>query len=134
MKKIEYGFSLIELMVVVAIMGILASIAMPAYQSYTQDAKVTEAISNLSDCRVKAEQLYQDALTYAGVTCAPADAKNFTYAVVAAAATYKITATGQASANMSGFEFTIDQNNTKTSVYDGTVGATCWLNSKDGTC
>lgn len=58
MKKTQQGFTLIELMIVVAIIGILAAIAIPAYQDYTNRAKVTEAVSALSAATTSVAEYY----------------------------------------------------------------------------
>ena len=61
MKKVQQGFTLIELMIVVAIIGILAAVALPAYQDYTVKAKVSEGILALSSCRTSVAEVYQTA-------------------------------------------------------------------------
>src|SRR2546426_9927950 len=60
------GFTLIEVMIVVAIVGILAAIALPNYSYYVQRSKIIEATTSLSDARQRTEQLFLDTRTYAG--------------------------------------------------------------------
>lgn len=59
MKRVQQGFTLIELMIVVAIIGILAAVALPAYQDYTVKARVSEAILATSQCRTAVAEVYQ---------------------------------------------------------------------------
>jgi type IV pilus assembly protein PilA len=59
MKKIQQGFTLIELMIVVAIIGILAAIAIPAYQDYTVRSKVTEGLSLADSAKIAVAEGYQ---------------------------------------------------------------------------
>ena len=58
-KRLQQGFTLIELMIVVAIIGILAAVALPAYQDYTIRAKMSEVILALSACRTSITEVYQ---------------------------------------------------------------------------
>jgi len=66
MKKIQQGFTLIELMIVIAIIAILAAIALPAYQSYVVRAKLGEPILAASACRTAVTEAYQTAQTSTG--------------------------------------------------------------------
>lgn len=133
----QTGFTLIELMIVVAVIGILAAIAIPNYSQYVKRGKAAEATSNLATLRVKMEQYFQDNRTYIGGACAPTSgAQYFTYtcSVTPTATAYTLKATGITAQGMANFEFTLDQSNAKTSKFDGTDGATCWLTKKGGTC
>ena len=58
-RQVQQGFTLIELMIVVAIIGILAAVALPAYQDYTKRAKMSEVILAASACRTTVTEVYQ---------------------------------------------------------------------------
>ncbi|MEP6840262.1 MAG: pilin [Bradyrhizobium sp.] len=100
MSKMQKGFTLIELMIVVAIIGILAAIALPAYQDYTKRAKLSEAILAASACRTTITEIYQSAssLPVAGAWgCESSGASASKYvASVVTDAVGKVTVTSQA--------------------------------------
>jgi type IV pilus assembly protein PilE len=152
MSRKQEGFTLIEIMVVVAIVAILAAIAVPSYNDYVTRGKLVEATAGLSDARVRMEQYYQDNRAYTG-TCVIAPTapgvggiqlmalKYFTLSCAGSATAYTITATGQN--EMAGFAYTIDQDNGKTSTFAGTGASkgysapspnNCWALRKGGTC
>jgi type IV pilus assembly protein PilE len=136
LNKPHSGFTLIELMIVVAILGILASVALPAYREYVIRGKLPQATSGLSEMRTRAEQYFADNRTYVGFTCPlPAQASSFNFACSdLTATTYTITATGNG--DVSGFTYAVDQSNARTSSSShwGQSGITCWMLRKDGTC
>lgn len=139
------GFTLIEVMVVVAIVAILSTIAYPSYSDYVRRGRVQEAFGRLADYRVKLEQYYQDYRNYgttSGGACAngtgapawsnfaPADAEFFNFGCALAAGStqaYTLTATGVGAA--AGHVYTLTGANIKgtTSFKGGTVAKSCWL-------
>ena len=129
----ERGFSLIELMVVVAIAAVLASIAIPSYRDYVRRGAIEEATSQLSAGRVVFEQFFLDNRTYDGAEAlCPAPTDRFTFDCGAPDDTsYTITATGRN--GMQDFEYTINEADLRTS--DTLWGSgNCWIMRKGDTC
>lgn len=131
------GFSLVELMVVIAIIGILASIAMPNYQDYLSKGKIAEASANLSQMRMKIEQRFADTNSYVGYDCAvPGERTYFTYTCpTLTATTYVIQADGRADKGMGGYTYKIDQANARRSITPAlTAEISCWATRRSGSC
>ena len=129
-RPLGRGFSLIELMVAVAIVALLAAIATPTYRNYIRRGAVEEATSQLSTGQVALEQYFLDNRTYVGGPC-PAATTNFTFNCTRAAATYTITATGRNV--VAGFTYTLDQADTRTTA--GSWGSgNCWIVRSGDAC
>lgn len=138
MKKVQQGFTLIELMIVVAIIGILAAIAIPSYNTYTKKAKFSEVVQATSPVKLAVEACYQDqgglANCTAGSNGVPPDAgSNGKYVL---SVTETATAT---SAIITGTSSTlVDPATAYTFILTGTVPAAGSSNlldwAKSGTC
>ena len=137
------GFTLIEVMIVVAIVAILAAIAIPSYTEYIQRSRIIEATSTLSSMRVKMEQYFQDNRSYllactAGTVAPTPTGTFFDYVctIPAGGRTFLVTATGKAA--MLNFGFTIDQSNNQLTTAvpsNWTLPAVqCWVKKRDGSC
>lgn len=131
------GFTLIELMIVVAVVAIMSAIALPAYSKYIVRAKLTEAFNALSAYSLSLGQYYQDNRTYVGgCTANPPTSSNFSYACTLNANTYTLTATGSTVAT-TGFVFTLTESGSRatTGAPSGwPTNTSCWVSSSSGSC
>ena len=149
--RVQKGFTLIEVMITVAVIAILSAIAIPSYTDYIRRARITEATSALGSMRVKFEQFFQDNRTYAGactvapavsVAMRPVNTVNFAFTCpVLNATNYTITATGVAGSSMAGFTYQMAMApltgvvmSTPALPTGWTTRTDCWVLKKDGAC
>mgnify|MGYP001458596057 FL=1 len=143
--KRDSGFTLIELMIVIAVIGIIAAIALPNYNEYVVRSKITEGLAGLSQMTTKLEQYFQDNRSYVGACAAgtvaplPPGTNNFAYTCPTLnATTYIVLATGVN--QMAGFTYTIAPNNVQSTTGVGAgwsaagLPKTCWVKNKSGGC
>ena len=142
----QSGFTLIEVMITVAIVGILAMVALPSYRDYILRGQLTDASNGLATIRAQMERHFQDNRSYATVgtfttPCAAAVAtRTFNLFVVSCSGTPTATAfTLQAvgSGNVSGFTYTITQADVRATTAAPTGWNTCatgWMVKRGQVC
>lgn len=132
------GFTLIEVMIVVAIVAILATVAFPAYTDYLRRGQIPEAFTNLSNFQVKMEQYFQDNRKYGAAGCGVPNPTGkyftFTCAVSNNGQGFEAKASGSAG-RAKGYDYTVNQGGQKftTKFANATVSLNCWA-VKSGDC
>jgi type IV pilus assembly protein PilE len=140
------GFTMIELMIVVVVIGILAAIAIPMYGDSVTRSKIIDGTTKLGDFHTRMEKYFMDNRTYLnGVACGvpnPALGPDDNFQVTCLPGppgppeTYTVSAAGVAARGMAGFTYTINEVNAKASAGPGGkyTNANCWALRKDGSC
>ena len=133
----QAGFTLIELMIVVVVVGILTSIAVPAYTDHIVRGKIAQGVGALSEAKVRMEQVFNSERTYDCTLKFDPIFQDTPFDVAVSnctSTTFTMTATGKSANGMSGYTYTINPSGDKTSKTP-TVAASqsCWLLSKGAT-
>jgi len=139
---LQRGFTLIELMVAVAIVGILAAIAYPSYADHVRRGKIAAALGEMSAARVRLEQYYQDHRNYGSsatgcgvaLPSAPGFAFGCAWGPGGTSQSFVLTATGQES--MAGYVYTVNEADQQaTPRFEGqAVNAACWIKRRGDAC
>jgi type IV pilus assembly protein PilE len=142
----QLGFTLIEVMVVVVIVGILAAVALPAYNNYVMRGHIPDATSYLAAAQTRMEQWFQDQHSYLnGTVCGAATASDttsssyFDFTCTGTATTFTLTATGKSM--MSGFVYSVNESNIRSSSVASPAPSSwvatqsnCWITKQGGVC
>ena len=124
------GFTLLEVMITVAIVAILAGIALPAFNSSLQRSRVGEGLDMLTSYAARMEQRYQDVGNYGTTVCTPSlpTGSKFTLACALTGGGQGYTATVTGSGTMAGYTYTINNNGVRrtTAHPKGVPGSNCW--------
>ena len=133
----QRGFTLVELMVTVAVVAILAGIALPSYNAYITRSRIPAGLEALSSYAMRMEQSYQDSGSYgtAGCRLALPAAANFTLGCALSDGGQGYTATATGINGLAGYTYSIDHNATRRTVAHpkGVPATACW-SMKGNTC
>ncbi len=146
----SHGFTLVELMIVVAVMGILASIALPSYKSYVTKSRAQAATSDLVGMSLALENTFQKTLSYPNAYTtettipalsssrtattglndfsgwSPAQSSYFSYSVITTNASFTVKATGNGSAMSGSCVMSLTNENVRSASADNSCGFTSW--------